>query len=486
MGKVDRQALEILADRPNPLPVVTVKNEELKQQHDFGDMGLIGLCFLYKRMRESEEVLYNKIEGIKNGTNPPVPLYFQEVIEAAQSIRKANLNNTCFGPKQLDYPTLVKAWGEEKLLKKNKARTVQSHCSKVLLIADLLGDKHINDLTRKDIKELEKDLLQVPQRCFQKYPNKSIREIIAETKGKKDIKRLDDSTVRDYIVAFGTFVKYLIDEDIVCYDPFQNYHFKCATSAKESYLPFTDDDLKKIFNPQTYPLLDAKQSEDVAKAFIPLLALFLGSRLNELCQLDVDDVQMISGVQCVVIAPDDKETSKTTEEAKRTKTQKSRINPIPQKIIDLGFLEYVEQRKKAGYKKLFDLGYVEGQGSGNAIGKWFSRYLTRIGIKTRLKVFHSFRHLLPQTLTNMRLPPSYAKEIGGWSQNDSSAFSCYQNGHIPITTLRDVVNQMEFPMIDFEALKNRTMDDLIIKPIVKRRRSVLGDKLPKGQKVKLP
>ena len=75
--------------------------------------------------------------------------------------------------------------------------------------------------------------------------------------------------------------------------------------------------------------------------WIPLLALFLGCRLNELCQLDCADIQKHSGIYCLHISPDDRETMLKKKEVKRTKTKNTRIVPIPQKILDLGFLKYI-------------------------------------------------------------------------------------------------------------------------------------------------
>ena len=62
-----------------------------------------------------------------------------------------------------------------------------------------------------------------------------------------------------------------------------------SRETRESYDPFTKAELKKIFNPETYPY---RQDEQFAfRYFIPLMALFSGARLNELCQLYLDDIK---------------------------------------------------------------------------------------------------------------------------------------------------------------------------------------------------
>lgn len=483
--KTDRQILEIFSNNPNAMPLFTVRNEELKQQDDF-NQDFIGWNFLYYKFQESEQILFNMIDSIKNGTSCNIPLYFQAIIDTAKEIIRNNLITMRVEPKQVDYNKLVDDWKEYQSLRGVDAKTIETHGKMVLLVAELLKGKKIRNLLQKDIKQLEKDLLFVPTRCLVKYANKSVLDVIAETKD-KDIERLSHPTVRNYVRTFGNFVNFLVGEDVVDVNPFKDYQFKFATNAKESYQPFTDDELQKIFNPKTYPLRVVENDQDAKPAnfWIPLFGLFLGARIDELCQCDVSDIQNIQGVPCIEIIHENEKTQEKGKIHKKTKTKQSRILPIPQKIIDLGFLEYVENRKKAGCKKLYELKYSKGNRFSGDVGDDFAKYLDKIKIISPYKVFHSFRHTLTQTIANMKLPTIYAVELGGWSKNDGSAFSGYQNGQIPITTLKEVVDKMFFPMIDFDALKNRTVDDLELKPIRKRRRSVLGNKLPKGTKVKL-
>lgn len=51
---------------------------------------------------------------------------------------------------------------------------------------------------------------------------------------------------------------------------------------------FTDDELKKIFNPKTYPRKIA--IDRIYDFWVPIIALYSGMRLNEICQLYIDDV----------------------------------------------------------------------------------------------------------------------------------------------------------------------------------------------------
>ena len=76
--------------------------------------------------------------------------------------------------------------------------------------------------------------------------------------------------------------------------------------------------------------------------WLPPLALFTGARLNELCQLRVHDIIEDShGVRLISINANGFDKSLKNQ-------QSAREIPICSKLVDLGFLEFVEERRLAG------------------------------------------------------------------------------------------------------------------------------------------
>ena len=65
-----------------------------------------------------------------------------------------------------------------------------------------------------------------------------------------------------------------------------------------------------------------------------LLALYTGCRLEELCQLYTDDVQVRDGVPCIVV--------QATRPDQSVKTGEKRTVPFIRSSFEEGFLEYVE------------------------------------------------------------------------------------------------------------------------------------------------
>ncbi len=147
---------------------------------------------------------------------------------------------------------------------------------------------------------------------------------------------------------------------------------------KESREPFSTEELKIIFNPDTYLKIDEPDG-----FWPPILALYTGARLNELCKLSVLDIGEREGIHSIQI---------TTQYGSLKNQASKRKVPLHPQILELGFLDYVEDVKK------FDGMLFPGL-KPNRYGSYikepsrrFGKYLDSIGITDPSKVFHSFRH----------------------------------------------------------------------------------------------
>src|SRR5206468_1324866 len=98
-------------------------------------------------------------------------------------------------------------------------------------------------------------------------------------------------------------------------------------AATTGYKPFTDDELKAIFKLEL--LAEAQRPADF---WLPMLGLFTGGRIAELCQLDIADIQQHGGIWAISINSDGDKSLKSM--AAR------RIIPVHQTLIDCGFLDY--------------------------------------------------------------------------------------------------------------------------------------------------
>lgn len=192
---------------------------------------------------------------------------------------------------------------------------------------------------------------------------------------------------------------------------------KRVTKRSHDGVPFSSADVEAIFSGYIY---QGALPSDRTKAYpfwfwLPLVAYFTGARTNEIAQLDTADIRTIDGHPCFDFCPDDPKAF----EAKRVKTEEARQVPIHPRLIELGFLDYVESQKKDRQKKLFGdgLAYLpprneevdhNKEGWAKSAGKFFNEgpkgYLVAIGVHKAHdgKSLYSFRHTLETNLRNAR------------------------------------------------------------------------------------
>lgn len=178
---------------------------------------------------------------------------------------------------------------------------------------------------------------------------------------------------------------------------------------------FTDADIEAIFSGYIY---NGPAPAERTKAYpfwfwLPLVGYFTGARTNEIAQLDTADIKNVDGHPCFDFCADDIEVP----EAKRIKTDEARLVPIHPRLLELGFLEYVNGQRQAKQKKLFGDGLTylpprddetehNKEGWAKSAGKFFNEkprgYLVTIGVHVPHdgKSIYSFRHTLETNLAN--------------------------------------------------------------------------------------
>ncbi len=152
--------------------------------------------------------------------------------------------------------------------------------------------------------------------------------------------------------------------------------------------PFTAEELQRIFSADGVFSASSRGGGGYhARVWIPILALYTGMRLDEICSLTVDDV-LTSPVAHLVV--------------RQGKTQSSvRKVPLHPELVSLGFLPYVASLRQAGKKSLWpELKGKNAQGVDSRVaGKAFTNMKQRLGLPVNV-VFHSFRHTFKDVCRN--------------------------------------------------------------------------------------
>jgi len=201
--------------------------------------------------------------------------------------------------------------------------------------------------------------------------------------------------------------------------------------------PFTPDDLKKLFHSPLYLNDEHKFSYTF---WTPAIGLFSGMRIEEICQLHLEDLRKEDGVWVFDI------NAKT--EDKRLKTPSSaRVVPIHPFLLDeLRLIQRVESLRDKGEQRLFPELERLRDGYSQRVSKWFNdRYKKRCGIvKTeKMKDFHSFRHTFINALKQNRKVDAYIiSELVGHSVQ-SITMSRYGKRYEP-KRLLDAIKTVKF------------------------------------------
>lgn len=212
--------------------------------------------------------------------------------------------------------------------------------------------------------------------------------------------------------------------------------------------------------------------------WLPLLALYCGGRLNEICQLYLDDIVTRDGVSCLdfnldgegKMDIDDDDYSGSALDKSLKNISSSRLVPIPEYILGLGFVDYVEGLRQAGYKRLFpELIFDNEKGYGKYAGKWFNDSLLGKQLKIPRdgrKTFHSMRHNFATALGALRAEPNLKADLMGHKRKGATADVRYDKGSLlEQKRVIDLVTHSHPPIhpFDVQAGLNALKDALTLK-----------------------
>ena len=183
------------------------------------------------------------------------------------------------------------------------------------------------------------------------------------------------------------------------------------------------------------------------------MALFTGSRGEELAQLYTDDIEKDTktGIDIINI----RENKQRKQHLKNNSSP--RKIPIHQKLIKLGFIEFVNTRKPNSM--LFP--ELENSTGNNfkKFGNNFNRK-TEMGWKWKCGVtrdktsFHSFRHNVVDYFAKSNISERIACSIVGHEYKGEGLVKNYIKPH-ELKELQQAVNSLNFPSIVWKKIKKR-------------------------------
>jgi len=312
------------------------------------------------------------------------------------------------------------------------------------LLLEVLGDVQVAAISNVTMRHFKETLLRLPSNLRKNpaYRDKSIKEVLAAGV----TKHMNPSTINKQLDRASSLFKWAVRNGYMDRNPAEGLQLPTSKRADEYRAAFDSDDLKKIFHSRDY-------LEDTHKYgyrfWLPVIALFTGMRLNEICQLHLEDIhEADEGVYVF----DVRERKGVTD----TKTSSSeRLVPLHNFLrVDLNLPDYVAKLRSEGQTRLFPELKKRRDGYGQAASRWFSRYKEHCGIVEGpggKKDFHSFRHTVSNKLKQVSAEHFPTQELLGHSTG-SITFGRYGKRYSPKLLKEQVVDRLVYD-IDLSHLK---------------------------------
>lgn len=272
------------------------------------------------------------------------------------------------------------------------------------MLFSVCGDIYVSSITHAHIYKLWDLIRWAPERraSAKILATRSADELIAEGKA-LNLRSPAIDTFRLYRRQLNTFFKYLVKAGAIAQSPmaaFDELKDSLIEDPNKAERLFDGKELQKIFDPVGFP--------EWAKVWphrwwCPILGLHMGMRVGEVAQLKLANVIQDEGMWCIDIRATVDEALRDAPGRKSNQRLKGRSAirclPIPQAVLDAGFLDFVADIREAKRLRLFPnlTAGTKGDGTkanyGACFSRQFSDYMADLGFPKGVR-FHAFRHTL--------------------------------------------------------------------------------------------
>ncbi|EMR0465774.1 site-specific integrase [Stenotrophomonas maltophilia] len=278
-----------------------------------------------------------------------------------------------------------------------KPRTVMDSEHSLRLMAGLLGeDKPVAEIDTDDIRAVRDGIARWPSNASKRkeFRGLSVKGVILLAAAMEE-PGPEARTMKKHKQRLSKFFNDLRKQDKIDRNPLHGVDFAPDGDTEESGgRPFTADELRTIFEPIRFKSWASKYPH---RWFGPMLGLYSGARVNEVAQLLAKDIEQVEGVWGFHV----RAVAAENQSIKNPKTK--RFVPIARAVLDAGLLDYIEDLKASGHRRLFpNLPFKTDGGYGAALSKQFSAYIkNKCGIEERGLGFHAFRHYVASELARL-------------------------------------------------------------------------------------
>ncbi|ELV8720478.1 site-specific integrase [Vibrio harveyi] len=311
-----------------------------------------------------------------------------------------------------------------------RPKTLERYAARLRLLLYIIDDQPINSLRRSHALEFKDKLIRLPANMnkIAKYKGLTVDEVLA-----LDPSPMASNTANDTMTDVGSFFDWCVLNEYALKNSFKGLKMKVSKRASDERAAFDMCDLTTLFQ---HSYFQGGKVRHPHYYWLPVLGVYTGARLNELCQLHVGDIRTDSESNLWTM------TITASREDQNTKNVSSeRTIPLHSKLIELGFIEYVQS---LSHERVFPELKKGRDGYGQAPSKWFARLRDKVlpNAGNEGKSFHSFRHTFINELKQLDAPKTHAAAYVGHGEN-SETFGRYGKAYVA-STLKPVVELITY------------------------------------------
>lgn len=317
------------------------------------------------------------------------------------------------------------------------------------LFIDVNGDIDVSEIDHVMITNYVNTLrFKIPANVRKIFKHETILEIMKKEKEHKRLNRkmMSVANINKYISQLSGLFNYAVNHGYMEQNYATGKRLKDSVHGRDKREPFTEDEIVKIFT-QVEPW--ASNNRKKPEIFwINLIGLYSGARLGEICQLRTSDVREVteSNCSCWVFEVNDEGFDKSVKTRNST-----RLVPIHSKLIELGFLDYVKERRQSGAGQLWDLEPHPTKGWSHTMSKRIC-YVHKQKANIN-KPFHCWRHTVCDLLMKNDDVRKEEQEAFVGHAIGGESMGRYGKG-LSLSILKHTVECIQYDFLDLHHLKS--------------------------------
>jgi len=343
-------------------------------------------------------------------------------------------------------------------------QTFESNSTSVDLFLKFVTHSHQGDIA---VSQLTPTMMNNYGDFYQKIPKSvslrdktipSIQRLLTATRTKSS------KTVNDHYSQVGSFLRwvqnkgYAINPSLIAVLTKGNK--VVAKGDSQVRLPFSDNDLTKLFNSEQYT--KTGKLKTASMYWVPLIAVFTGARMGEILQLETHDIKRDGANTYISI--DDTNPASTDPDKRLKQTGSKRVIPAHSQLMALGFTQFVEWILDKGETRLFFDEPRNKVGKFDAFSKRFATYRKSCNVEPSTakekKDFHSFRHTVRTRLADIRTTGTPSQQfdegiidaiVGHESSSRSVGEKTYNHTQY-LSAKKKALERLAYPSINFDLI----------------------------------